>query len=120
VVVGGRLARPLPEITNQIGQSWNLYAKLTIQGSSVFLSLGEEPDAPWVYRGTIEGAEIRASGNPGFGFACPGDPVVTPQTGSDLTGTLSGRTLSGQWTDIYGDGNGAVRFTYGFQVTFEN
>jgi len=63
---------------------------------------------------------IHASGNPGLEFACPGDPGVTPETGSDLTGTLTGRSLSGQWIDTFGEGDAAVRFTYGFQVTFEN
>jgi photosystem II stability/assembly factor-like uncharacterized protein len=109
-----------PEITNQIGDSWVLYATLRIAGTSVTLEVGEEPDDRWVYRGTIEAGTIRASGNPGFGFACPGDSVITPQTGSDLTGTLSGRSLSGRWVDTYGQGDAAVRFGYSFEVTFEN
>ena len=113
-----------PEITNQVGHSWPLWLSMEINNSSVLLRLAHEPpthdplaDPPAVFRGRLSGDSISAV-NTGIlgGFACSKDPSVTPQTGGDLTATLSEHRISGEYTEIYGSGANTVTFLFRFHA----
>lgn len=105
-----------PEITGQVGESWPLYVTLQITGSSVRLSMAEDPTEPEVFTGTVSGSAITASGNPAGGFACPQDATVTPQVSSALTATTSQAGISGQWTETYGSGADEIALYYHFEA----
>jgi len=115
-----------PEITAQVGTTYPLWITVDVNGSFATLSLGEEPpsndpmaEGPGIFRGTISGNSISASyAGPFGGFACPGDGSITRRTGGNLTATLSGKTIGGQYTEIYGNGADAVTLLFRFDASF--
>jgi hypothetical protein len=120
-------ARPLcNEITRQVGQSWPLWLGIAFNGDAVTLSLaeGQGPpgpfdDAPAVFAGVRSGNIVSASrtqANLG-GMSCPGDLAITPQLGGELTATLAGNAISGEYTEVYGTGIDQVTFAFSFHAT---
>ena len=97
--------------------SWSIWWA-SFDGSSVTLELSHSEEESEVYLGTISGNSISASGaNPSGGFACSGDTPVTRQTGANLTATLSGGTITGELTDVFGEGAGAVTLRFSFTAS---
>lgn len=91
-----------PELNDQVGHSWSFRAVLTLVGPDVTLKLYEAGNSEaGVYRGTLMGGHIRASGETLGGMACPNDAAVTPQAASNLTATLDGGVLDGDIADVY-------------------
>ena len=123
--VSATATRPLcPEITSQIGGSWPLWIGMKIEGSSVTLLLSEGPpsndpmdEGPAVFRGTIVGNSITASdASLAGGFACPADKSITREIGGDLTANVSGNTITGEYTTVYGSGADAVTLLFRFDA----
>jgi hypothetical protein len=112
------------ELTSQVGQSWPLLVGIRSDGQSVTLTLSEGPvdplgDAPAVFGGSQSGETILASRiAPNGGMACPRDSSITPLVGGDLTATLSGREISGDYTEIYGTGADRETFHFHFVAAF--
>src|SRR5205807_2474275 len=105
--------RPMcKEITSQVGETWSLWVQLESNGDAVRLTLAEGPlppgpldDAPAVFTGTRQENAIVAVRTGGFGgMACPGDAGITAQVGGDLTATISGDRIVGDYADIFGTG----------------
>ena len=115
------------DITRQVGQSWPLWFSMVSDGDAVTISLSEGPadplgDGPAIFRGTRSGDTISASrsqANLG-GLACPGDGSITPEVGGDLTATLAGNEISGQYTAIYGAGANQVTLLFGFGASLSS
>jgi hypothetical protein len=119
--------RPLcPEILGQVGTTYPLWITMQIDGASVTLTLAHDPpsndpmaEGPGIFRGTINGTSISASYvGPFGGFACRGDVSITRQTGGNLTATLSGNAIAGEYTEIFGEGTAAVTNLFRFTAAF--
>jgi hypothetical protein len=50
-------------------------------------------------------------------MACPGDASITPEVGGELTATLAGNEISGQYTEVYGSGVSQVTFLFTFYAS---
>ena len=118
-------SRPLcKEITSQVGQTWSIWFVMDADGDAVTLTLSESPlppnpfdEPPARFRGIRQGNAIVASRTgPMGGMACPQDAGITPQTGGDLTATISGNQIAGEYTEIFGTGPGQVTFVFRFQA----
>jgi hypothetical protein len=93
-------------------------------GDAVTLSLADGPpdpfgDGPAIFTGTRNGDAISASRGPENrgGMACPGDASITPEVGGELTATLAGNEISGQYTEVYGSGVSQVTFLFTFYAS---
>jgi hypothetical protein len=115
------------EITRQVGHRYPLWLSIRSEGGSVTLSLFHEgppdgnplADPPGVFTGSRSGNEIRAVySGPMGGMACPTDRSITPQTGGDLSATVSGDRISGEYTEIYGSAADQVTFVFRFEASF--
>lgn len=119
-------SRPLcPQLTSQIGMTWSLWVAMDTDGDAVTLTLSESPlppgpfdDPPARYKGVREGNVIVASRiGPMGGMACPLDLAITPQVGGDLTATISGNQIAGEFRETFGTGADAVTWVSRFQAT---
>jgi len=118
-------SRPLcVEITRQIGESWSLWLTLESQRDGVVMTLAEGPpdsappaEAPAVFTGTRNGNSISAIRTlPNGGLACPFDRVITPLVGGELSATLSGADIRGEYMEVYGAGRDRVVATFSFEA----
>ena len=113
-----------PEITSQVGSTDPLWLTMQTSGSSVTLTLGEDPpsddplgELPSRWVGTLTGNSIWAEfRGPYGGFACPNDDAITPRTGGTLTATNSAGAISGEYTEIYGRDSNAVTLLFRFRA----
>ena len=112
------------EIRDQVGDRYPLIIKVDTNAfNGAVLALahhgGGDDDSGEVYRGTRFGNAIRASApGLGMGYGCPADPVVTPQTGGELTASLNAGGIEGDYTEVYGSGEDRVVFRFHFQARF--
>jgi hypothetical protein len=118
--------RPLcTELTSQVGHSWPIWVQAETQGTVVTVTISESPlpprpfdDPPAVFTGTREGDSIVAVRTGGMGgMACPHDESITPQTGGSLRAVVSGSEISGEYTDVFGDGPSQVAFVFSFHAS---
>jgi hypothetical protein len=119
-------SRPVcKEITVQVGRSWPIWVTLEGDADSLTLLISESPlpggfldDPPAKYQGRRQGSTLVMSRTaPMGGMACPGDGAITPQTGGDLTVTISGHELAGEFRETYSDGIRVTTFRFTFHAT---
>lgn len=111
--------RPLcPELRNQVGTSYSMRITVRTSGASAIVTLQfPDDEAPGTYAGTIAGDQIRAEYQGPFGgVACPGDSVVTPQTGGGLSARLSADAVDGEYSAVYGSGPDDLTFHFTFHA----
>src|SRR5262245_30223584 len=121
-------SRPLcTEITGQVGQSWSLWLQIEEVGDDVTLTLAEGPlppgpfdEAPATFTGQRQANVITASRTgPMGGMACRRDAGITPQTGGELTATISDKQIASEYTEIFGTGAMQVTFAFRFEATLK-
>jgi hypothetical protein len=112
------------EITKQVGDSWRVRLAMSSSGNLVRVSIWEGPpewEPAAQFDGVRDGDVVTAARNkesPSI-LACPRDLAGTPQTGGDLTMTISGNEVTGKYSEIFGTGPDRATFNFSVQATLD-